>query len=250
MAGYTERLKDVYIANGRQYAGIGLDRYQIFDEAHRSVLNHKVLNYFWNEEIGHETESMFIHSMRNRMDIIMPYYNDLFKTSGLDYDPLAEIDMVTEQSGEVVNTGDSESKVTASGESESSDEATSQATGEGQNYTYPQQQVNSDGKYATSGSDSGSTSNSSNENSSTQSSTSDTTGKTSNNVDTQSTSRQKGRARSAASLIAEQRNLIVNIDQMIIVDLEDLFMATWTTGNALASGYDYHGRYSFGRFGY
>lgn len=236
MPSYTQRLKDIFIRSGRSYDAIGLDRYPIHNEAHRVELNDKILSHYWNEEIGHESESMFVQAMRSRMSIVMPYYNELYKSNESDYDPLIDVDMATDTENVGSMLGTSEQTTDASGTSSTNATAKSTATGEGLNYTYPQQQIQSAGQYATSGSDSKSGSDSQNTSEDSQQSNSTTTGKNDSETRANGKMIQRGRSRSAQSLIAEFRQNILNIDQLIIVELEDLFMATWTTGNALTHG--------------
>lgn len=233
MPSYTQRLKDVFIKGGRDYSAIGLDQYDIYKESHRPVLNHKILMHYWNEELGLETESMFVQSMRSRMELNMPYWNEMYKSVELDYDMLSDIDMTTESESTGVATGTSENDVNATGENSSTNTAKSKATGKGQNFTYPQQQLQSDGRYATGGSDSESDSDSSNTTNDNQQSSTVATGKNDNESFATNKATQKGRSQSAASLISAYRAAIVNVDQLIVVELEDLFMGTWTTGNAL-----------------
>lgn len=233
MPSYTQRLKDVFIKGRRNYSAIGLDEYEIYKESHRPILNHKILMHYWNEELGLESESMFVQAMRSRLEVNMPYWNELYKSVDLDYDMLSDIDMTTESESTGVLSGTTENDVNATAETASSNTATSKAEGTGQNYSYPQQQIESAGRYATGGSDSSSDSESSNTTKDDQQSNTVSTGK--NDAENFSTNKatQKGRSQSAASLIAAYRAAIVNVDQLIIIELEDLFMGTWTTGNAL-----------------
>ena len=70
------------------YGIIGLDDYPIYDEAHRSVLNGKIIRRYYMREIGFETLGQFAWNMRRRMHEIMPYYNELFRSETLVTDPM------------------------------------------------------------------------------------------------------------------------------------------------------------------
>lgn len=217
MTSYTLRLKDVIeLSGGDEAVATGLDRYPLFDEAHRSELNEKIIQTYWNEEIAHETDSMFRQSMRARMLLIMDTYNKLFESESLEYDPLLSTDMTTDT--------DAQSHTDSSGQSDSENTSESSGTGAARNFTFPQQQIGVDGAYATTGSES--TSGSTGTGSSTDTNTGTQDGTSSGKT------HQHGRGQSAQSLIAEFRNNILNIDMMIVDDLSVMFMDTWTTGQA------------------
>lgn len=238
MAQYSDLLKFVHERNGGDWAAIGLDRYTLHDETHRDELNDKIFQHYLNEEVAHETDSMFRQSMRSRMQLIMPRYNELYKTIDMEYDPLITVDMATDSESESTAESTNKSDTDATSSSESTNSATSSGTGSSTNYVYPQQAITSNGAYATSGGESTSGSNSSGGTNDTGEQTQTTTGEADTSSSGTSNTRQKGRGQSAQSLIAEYRNNILNIDEMIVVELEDLFMGTWTTGNAPGpSGY-------------
>lgn len=100
MAAFTMYLKDVicYVDD------IGLDNYPIFDESYREGLNQKIVDHFWNREIGQETIEMFKFAMKRKMNEIMPYFNKLYLSEQLEYDPLKTIDLKTIQDGTINET--------------------------------------------------------------------------------------------------------------------------------------------------
>lgn len=57
----------------------GLDKYPIFNETYRDILNRKILNHYYENEIGFETAELFKFYLNNKMEEIMPYYNELYK---------------------------------------------------------------------------------------------------------------------------------------------------------------------------
>ena len=75
------------------YDFLGLSDYPIYDEAHRQVLNDKILRHYWFREIGFETWGQFMWHMRAHMHEVMPYFNELYETLGLIDDPLSTKDM-------------------------------------------------------------------------------------------------------------------------------------------------------------
>lgn len=84
MSSYTVELRQL-IQNGYD---IGLKDYPIFDESYRETLNNKIITHYWMREIGAETAGLFKLYLNRTMSEIMPYYNQLYKSAKLDFDPL------------------------------------------------------------------------------------------------------------------------------------------------------------------
>lgn len=84
MSSYTVELRQL-IQNGYD---IGLKDYPIFDESYRETLNNKIIMHYWMREIGAETAGLFKLYLNRTMGEIMPYYNQLYKSTQLDFDPL------------------------------------------------------------------------------------------------------------------------------------------------------------------
>lgn len=57
----------------------GLNSYPIFDEAYRNTLNNNILNYYLESEIGVETAELFKRLLNDRMALIMPKYNKMYR---------------------------------------------------------------------------------------------------------------------------------------------------------------------------
>lgn len=76
--------KEKMEAAGRSVLG----DYPIFEESHRDELNCKILRHYWLWEIGFETPNLWKFELQNLMKEIMPYYNQLYWTESLKYDPL------------------------------------------------------------------------------------------------------------------------------------------------------------------
>ena len=71
--------------------------YPIFNEHYRSEFESKFIRYFYNKEIGFETESLFKFELETWLQINMPYYNQLFESELLEYDPLTNVAMQFDQ---------------------------------------------------------------------------------------------------------------------------------------------------------
>lgn len=194
---------------------LGLNDYPIFDADYRAGLNTKIKNHFMYQEIGHETVEQFTFAMRRKMHEIMPLYNELYKTTQLEIDPLATIDIQT------VSTGTSEQE----SEGESSSDTTSSIDAKSKNVAsaFPQVQLAANKDYATSGADS----NSQTETEGTASETSTA----SNTASSESDTRVKGYQGTPAQLIQQYRASLLNIDLLVISELDELFMLIWTTGD-------------------
>ncbi len=70
------------------YDFLGLDRYPIFDENYRSILNDKIIRHFYFREIGFETAGQFAWFLRRTMDEHMPYFNKLYLSESIVIDPI------------------------------------------------------------------------------------------------------------------------------------------------------------------
>ena len=69
--------------------------YPIFDENYRLTLNKKILSHYYTREICAETVGLWKLWLGNRMREIMPYYNQLYKSQLLEFNPLYTVDLTT-----------------------------------------------------------------------------------------------------------------------------------------------------------
>lgn len=93
--------------------------FPIFDESYRSVIETKILKHFYTREIGLETVGLWKLKLSTKMNEIMPYYNQLYKSALLEFNPLYDVDVTRSHEG--ANTGDKnsvESNVETSGMNE------------------------------------------------------------------------------------------------------------------------------------
>lgn len=68
------------------------ENFPIFNESYREVLCKKILAHYYTREIGAETVALWKFWLNRKMREIMPYYNKLYETEMLKFDPLNEID--------------------------------------------------------------------------------------------------------------------------------------------------------------
>lgn len=197
---------------------IGLNDYPIFSEDYREHLNSLIKDHYWTREIGHETIEMFRRQMNIRMRTVMGYYNELYLTQRLTFDPLANMDIRTITSG-VVNTN-------AETTGETSSEMTNKGDSRAVQSDTPQVRLSGDGDYASSAADSFSES------------TASGTGAESTQVTSaesnESESRTIGYQGAPATLLMEYRRSLINIDALVIDELGDLFMGVWGNGDSFA----------------
>lgn len=69
--------------------------FPIYDESYRSVLETKILKHYYTREIGCETVGLWKHFLDMKMNEIMPYYNLLYKSATLEFNPLYDCDYST-----------------------------------------------------------------------------------------------------------------------------------------------------------
>ena len=108
--------------------------WEIYDEEYRPILCKKILKHFYTREIGAETAGLWKLWLNQRMTEIMPYYNQLYKSTLLEFNPLYDTDYKTEGNRKT-NEGEESGKETKSDytrtddlQSKRTDDLTSQRT--------------------------------------------------------------------------------------------------------------------------
>lgn len=69
--------------------------FPIYDENYRSVLETKILKRYYTREIGFETVALWKFWLNKRLNEIMPYYNQLYKSTLLEFNPFYDADYTT-----------------------------------------------------------------------------------------------------------------------------------------------------------
>lgn len=77
--------------------------YPIFDENYRTALNVKILRHYYTREIGFETVGLWKLKLNTKLNEIMPYYNKMYQSELLQFNPLYDVDLTTKRE----TTGDS-----------------------------------------------------------------------------------------------------------------------------------------------
>ena len=111
--------------------------YPIFDAAYRETLETKILRRYYTREIGFETVALFKHFLHMRLDEIMPYYNKLYESELIQFNPMLDTDLQhtgdkasaeeTEQAGQT--TGNTTDKTTGGESNETVTESRDRKSG-------------------------------------------------------------------------------------------------------------------------
>ena len=210
MSKYTITIKNL-IDNNFDFQ---MTSYPIFDENYRDTLNDNILYHYYENEIGFETAPLFRFYLNQRLNEIMPKYNELYKAQKnlVDNNLLLSNTNLTEGlQGTNSTTSSSTSSSTNSGSSNSKN--LFQDTPQG---NIPSQDIDAQNVYATNITlDHNSTSNSIND-------SSNATGSGTNSYLKTITGNNGGKYN--IDLLNDIKNNLMNIDLMIINELSDLFM--------------------------
>lgn len=69
--------------------------FPIFDENYRLPLEKKILRHYYTREIGEETVGLWKLRMQDTLCNLMPYYNKLYESELIKFNPLYDVDMTT-----------------------------------------------------------------------------------------------------------------------------------------------------------
>ena len=76
-----------------------VDNIPVYDSSHKPLLLKKILLHYYQREIGFETVGLWKHYLNTKLKEIMPYYNQLYASELLKYDPLQNVNNTHEHSG-------------------------------------------------------------------------------------------------------------------------------------------------------
>lgn len=88
-------------------------QFPIFDESYRSVIETKILRHYYTREIGVETVGLWKLKLNTKLNEIMPYYNKLYKSELIEFNPLYDVELTRERKVEgsgTKNTKNSENR--------------------------------------------------------------------------------------------------------------------------------------------
>ena len=95
---------DVDSVIAKSWDKIFTTKVSFFDEEYRSVLCQKILKHFYLREICSETVGVWKLWVNTRLEEIMPYYNQLYESAKLDFNPLHDVDVTRTQNRVVDGT--------------------------------------------------------------------------------------------------------------------------------------------------
>lgn len=69
------------------------DSLELFDATYKSVLFPKILLHYYTREIGFETVGLWKLKLNTKLKEILPYYNKLYESELLKFDPMHNVDL-------------------------------------------------------------------------------------------------------------------------------------------------------------
>ena len=211
--------------------------FPIFDENYRQVLCRKILKHYYTREIAHETVGRWKLALNAKLNEIMPYYNQLYKSELLEFNPFYDVDLTRIREGSGTSNRTSNNTETNSGTSKnvSSGSGTSNTDTLNRFSDTPQNSMDTQG---ITDSVPLTTVTKVNENNTTTNESTDTltrndskTGNGTENINNTDkyieTVKGKQGTENYSSLLKKFRETFLNIDMMIIEDCSDCFFTLW-----------------------
>lgn len=207
------------------------EKFPIFEESHREELCTKILRHYYMREICAETSALWKLWLNERMAEIMPYYNQLYQSASLKYDPLIDVDYKTvhDRNAEGTTQGQTDSN----SNNTRSDNFKTDSTDNGKNLysDTPQGALAGveNGNYLTNATLTEGKATQTNTGTQTNASTAQASNSGSFDNTEHYTESVKGKrnGQTYQKMIMEYRETIINIDSMIINELKDLFIMIW-----------------------
>lgn len=211
--------------------------FPIFDENYRQVLCRKILKHYYTREIAHETVGRWKLALNAKLNEIMPYYNQLYKSELLEFNPFYDVDLTRKREGSGTSNRTSNNTETNSGTSKnvSSGSGTSNTDTLNRFSDTPQNSMDTQG---IADSVPLTTVTKVNEDNTTTNESTDTltrndtkTGNGTENINNTDkyieTVKGKQGTENYSSLLKKFRETFLNIDMMIIEDCSDCFFTLW-----------------------
>lgn len=86
--------------------------FPIFDENYRGVLERKILKHYYTREIGLETYGLWKLKLDTKLNEIMDYYNQLYKSALLEFNPFYDTDLTRKRVVDTTGTNTSNTSKT------------------------------------------------------------------------------------------------------------------------------------------
>lgn len=221
------------------YPKIFTTKAKLFNEEYKTILYPKILKHYYLREIGAETVGIWKLWMNTRLEEILPYYNQLYESALIKFEPLEDVNLSRSHTREEENNetndntrgliGGGDTSVNQTGTSINnnerkdlySDTPQGALTGvENENYLTNARKITEENTQSQS--NESTTKNTYNENE-----TQNQNKKA--NITEQYTEIIKGKqgVTSFSKMLVEYRESLLNIDQLVIEEFSDLFMALW-----------------------
>jgi hypothetical protein len=211
--------------------------FPIFDENYRQVLCRKILKHYYTREIAHETVGRWKLALNAKLNEIMPYYNQLYKSELLEFNPFYDVDLTRSREGSGTSNRTSNNTETNSGTSQnvSSGSGTSNTDTLNRFSDTPQNSMDTQGiadsvplTTVTKVNEDNKTTN---ESTYTLTRNDNKTGNGTENINNTDkyieTVKGKQGTENYSSLLKKFRETFLNIDMMIIEDCSDCFFTLW-----------------------
>ena len=212
MAKYTIELRAL---NNPPFFKLFDFKYDFYEESKKEQFEQKFIDYFYMREIEHATAEEFKHELRTKLNLIAPYYKQLYETElkSKNIEFLLNKDLKETFIREVES--DTESLSNFNNESNGKAKVETLST---TNDT-PQNRIDDLDKYISSASKDKNTSDTS------SSDNGSSISQNSNSAKEETTLISKGNigTTSSAQLLRDWRDVIINIDMMILEECEELF---------------------------
>lgn len=211
--------------------------FPIFDENYRQVLCRKILKHYYTREIAHETVGRWKLALNAKLNEIMPYYNQLYKSELLEFNPFYDVDLTRSREGSGTSNRTSNNTETNSGTSKnvSSGSGTSNTDTLNRFSDTPQNSMDTQGiadsvplTTVTKVNEDNTTTNESTNTLTRDDSKTENGTENINNTDKYiETVKGKQGTENYSSLLKKFRETFLNIDMMIIEDCSDCFFTLW-----------------------
>lgn len=211
--------------------------FPIFDENYRQVLCKKILKHYYTREIAHETVGRWKLALNAKLNEIMPYYNQLYKSELLEFNPFYDVDLTKSREGSGTSNRTSNNTEINSGTSKnvSSGSSTNNTDTLNRFSDTPQNSMDTqsiaDGVPLTTVTKVNEDNTTSNESTDTSTRNDNKTGSGTENINNTDKYIEKVKGKQGtenySSLLKKFRETFLNIDMMIIEDCSDCFFTLW-----------------------
>lgn len=205
MANYTIELRKI-LSSRDIFKSIN---YDFYEDDYRPIFEEKFIKRFYFREIGVETIERFLINLETTLNEIMPYYKHLYLTTTYKYDPILNYDVTETITREIVGASESDNSI---------NQSSSQNEGV-RNYDTPIIKVKDPNNYKKSPS----FITDSEGNNLLKANSNKRENNKSNEINNRTTRGNIG-VMTTQDLIKKEREIIINIDKLILDDLEILFM--------------------------